>query len=111
MTPNRQHIIFRIFTLYIVAMLTLPALTKCIHIFEHHNHIVCENEDTTHIHQVDLDCDFQKFQIFTNFTPLNLSFCLKGPKEKHGPIVSSGYDFLSKFQSLHFSLRGPPYFT
>lgn len=80
---------------------------KLAHIFEHHEHIVCTGEDATHIHQVDLDCDFQDFQLNNNLIPpktySNIIFPLQ--KDEITPLT---YKFHYKHRHLSFSLRGPP---
>ncbi|MEL0457003.1 hypothetical protein WJN01_12255 [Flavobacteriaceae bacterium SZ-1-7] len=107
MNDLKKHIVFRVFTLLLVAALLLPASIKMVHIFQHHNHEVCNGDSTTHLHKVDLDCDFQKFQIYNYFTFSDLHFQLFSPTETSEKQVSF-YQFLSKYQRLHFSLRGPP---
>ena len=84
-----------------------PAAFKLAHVFEHHKHEICTGEDSTHIHQVDLDCEFHKFQLNTNFNISNAVFELFQIKKETSQIQSQ-YTFLSKYQQLHFSLRGPP---
>ncbi len=91
----------------LVAALLLPASVKMAHIFQHHKHEACNGDSTTHLHKVDLECDFQKFQIHNHFTFSDSHFqlfSLTKTSEKH----LSFYQFLSKYQRLHFSLRGPP---
>lgn len=107
MTLIKEHIIFKILTLFLVVTLFAPTALKLTHVFNHHEHKVCIGDDSTHIHQVDLDCDFHKFQLNTNFTVNSFAIKLFTPKEKFIEIVSQ-YNFLSKYQRLHFSLRGPP---
>ena len=107
MSAIKKHIVFRIFTILLVASLLVPTLVKLTHFFEHHKHVICKGETSTHIHKVDLDCDFHKFQLNKNFTLNNSNLKLFLPQEKTLEIVSQ-YSYLSKYQRLHFSLRGPP---
>ena len=107
MNFSKGHLAFNILTILLVVMLLVPSAVKLAHVFEHHQHEVCQDENSTHIHKVDLDCDFQKFQINTNFNQLQTVFELFQVK-KYSKKILSQYYFLSKYQRLHFSLRGPP---
>ncbi len=103
----KEHIIFKLLTMLLVLTLLVPSAVKLAHVFEHHEHEVCQGGDTTHIHKVDLDCEFQKFQLNNNFTFSDITFevfqCNKNSK-----AIISQYNFISNYQRLHFSLRGPP---
>ena len=110
MNFSKGHIAFNFLTILLVLMLLVPSAVKLAHVFEHHQHEVCQDENSTHIHQVDLDCDFQKFQINNNFTLSQITFEVFQLNE-HSTVIESQYRFLSKYQSLHFSLRGPPAFV
>jgi len=103
----KQHIIFKLATLIIVVSILVPTAVKFAHVFSHHKHQVCKEGNKTHIHKVDLDCEFHKFQLNKNFTFNKLAFTLFSPQEKPIEIVSQ-YQFISEYQHLQFSLRGPP---
>ncbi len=90
-----------------VVTLLAPTINKFAHTFSHHQHKICIGEKSTHIHQVDLDCEFFKHHISKTFTTNLFAFNLFSEKEIHTKIISP-YFFLSDYQSLHFSLRGPP---
>ncbi len=107
MQTRREHIIFRILTLVLVTTLLVPSVIKFSHIFSHHQHKICTGGTSTHIHKVDLDCDFQKFQLNKTFTIHNSYSKLFSLKKLSVKIVSQ-YDFLSSYQQLYFALRGPP---
>lgn len=94
-------------SLFLVFALLLPAALKAVHVFEHHHHKVCNGDTTTHFHQVDLDCEFQKFQLNHSFTFSPQSIKLFSPEEAPLKNVSQ-YFFVSEYQRLPFSLRGPP---
>ncbi len=103
----KEHIIFKFGTLFIVALLLVPSAVKFAHIFTHHTHEVCKGYETTHIHKVDFDCDFYKFKLNKNFTYslFNVDLFLeKGETQQ----IQSQYHFLSEYQRLQTSLRGPP---
>ena len=103
----RQHIIFKGLTLVLVLTFLLPSAVKFFHIFEHHHHEVCLGEAESHIHTLDFDCQFYKFKLNIPFTiPENVTVFIDYPEISN--VISSDYAFLSEYQSLHFSLRGPP---
>ena len=103
----KEHIVFKIITLTLVGILFVPTALKIEHIFEHHDHKVCTDVSTTHIHKVDLDCEFQKFQITTfflsdvdHYDSILVDYSAETP--------SLDYKFLNKHKPLQVSLRGPP---
>ena len=103
----REHSAFKFLALIIVLALFAPAIVKFAHTFTHHEHKVCNGDETTHFHEVDLDCEFYKFQLNKNFTFSKNHIDLFVLQEDYKEIVSQ-YLFLSEYQRLHFSLRGPP---
>jgi hypothetical protein len=88
--------------------LVLPAVVKFSHLFAHHKHEVCLGENQSHFHELDMDCEFYKFNINHYTTLINFEFI---PLEvvDNQEIIDTKYLFLSTFQKLHFSLRGPPF--
>ncbi|WP_282136084.1 hypothetical protein [Seonamhaeicola maritimus] len=107
MSKLKEHIAFKGIMLLLVAALFAPTAIKFAHVFAHHQHKVCVGEKSTHFHQIDLDCKFQKFNLHQNATFTTFSFDAFTEKEIQ-PKIESQYKFLSKYQRLHFSLRGPP---
>lgn len=108
MKPLKEHIVFRLLTVLLVITLLVPAGLKLAHVFEHHKHEVCKGGNETHIHKVDLDCKFQKFQLnhhlfltenTFNYTPFFVTL--------KSPLIS--YKYLINYQHLSFSLRAPPH--
>lgn len=87
----------------------LPAIVKLNHAFTHHTHQVCidDSSQTTHFHQLDLDCDFYKFNLTTQFFFQN-KFTVLVSIEENFRISDSQYEFVSNFQKLQTALRGPP---
>ena len=77
------------------------------HALVEHEHLECKAIGQLHIHEVELDCDFQDF----NLSPQFNSTLVQVPRpliiQISNKIVSQ-YTFLSKYQKLHFALRGPP---
>ncbi len=109
MKTIKEHIIFRILTLVLVTSLLVPSAVKFAHIFTHHKHKheVCKGEKSTHLHEIDLDCEFYKFQLNKNYISslqYNNFFC----EVPHYKVSFLTYKFLNNHQPLSFSLRGPP---
>lgn len=107
MNTIKGHIVFRLLTILLVITLLVPATVKLAHVFEHHEHKVCLGEDSTHIHKVDLDCEFQKFSITHNFKlskEFNQLFQISSPTLAYNVT----YQFLNNHRPLSLSLRGPP---
>lgn len=103
----RQHIVFKSLTLILVLTFLLPSAVKFMHIFETHQHEICLGEADTHIHTLDVDCQFYKFKLNIPFTlPENIATLVLYPEIND--FITSEYSFLSQYQTLHFSLRGPP---
>lgn len=107
MNVLKEDITFKIFTACVALILLAPTLTKFVHTFEHHNHEVCDGTQKTHIHKVDLDCEFYKFQINNHFlTPSENNNWLQ--TNYYHKVFDLTYKFLNNHRQLSFSLRGPP---
>ncbi|GAA3589174.1 hypothetical protein GCM10022396_03080 [Flavivirga amylovorans] len=103
----KQHTVFKIITFLLVVTLLVPTVVKFAHVFSHHEHEVCLGEAKTHLHEIDLDCEFYKFKLSNQYLHLfeyddiiNISSYFKIP------ILI--YKFLNNHRQLSFSLRGPP---
>ena len=87
----------------------LPSVVKLSHVFTHHTHHVCDEDNSliTHFHEADFDCNFYKFkltkQYYFNSEPLQFVSI-----ESNFKITNSQYEFVSNFQKLQTVLRGPP---
>lgn len=91
----------------LVISIMAPSIIKLSHaIYEHHT-TDCEQKSAIHFHKVDLDCDFQKFKNAPQYVIFNAVWD-KVPSLMAQETTNSQYFFLSKFQKLHFVLRGPP---
>jgi hypothetical protein len=90
-----------------VLTLLTPSVVKFIHVFNHHKHDICKGEYQTHLHASDFDCSYHKFKLTTPFTIPLFSVGLFIPEHSH-KTSDSKYFFLSEYQRLHVSLRGPP---
>ncbi|WP_308992591.1 hypothetical protein QLS71_013360 [Mariniflexile litorale] len=107
MQKTKEHIAYKTLTLLIALLLLAPIATKFAHIFAHHKHDICLGEKSTHLHEINTDCDFYKFKLSHSYTITFFNVELIVPKENSLEIVSQ-YQFLSKFQRLQTTLRGPP---
>ena len=107
MRLNIEHISFKIIALTLVIAIVTPALVKFSHGFQNHEHEVCYGESTSHLHELDIDCDFYKFKLNTQYVhflkPINVLEI-----EHVTPEIKSQYSFISDYQRLQTSLRGPP---
>ena len=103
----REHIFFKALILVLIVSLITPYFVKFAHVFTHQTHEVCLGEKTTHFHELDIDCEFYKFKS-TNSFAYDLSNIELFLEKKESQQIASLYHFLSKYQHLHFSLRGPP---
>lgn len=103
----KKHIAFKFLAFSLALTLLTPTFVKFNHIFAHHKHDICSGEKSTHLHELNKDCDFYKFHLSTIYTFSYFEFQLFIPKEKTSSIVSQ-YQFISKYQRLQVALRGPP---
>lgn len=104
----KEHIVFKLLTVLLVITLLVPATVKLAHVFEHHEHEVCLGGNTTHIHKVDLDCEFQKFNLNNTLYLFSFQFDELTEIPSDSRTYNETYTFLNNHRSLSFSLRGPP---
>ena len=95
----------------LVLAVLLPSVTKLTHAFTHNKHDVCDtdNKHKTHFHESDLNCDFYKFKLTTQYY-LSLNSIQLLLVKNNFKITVSQYEFVSDFQRLQIALRGPPQF-
>jgi hypothetical protein len=98
---------FRVATFILMIALLLPSAVKFSHIFSHNQHEICNGENQTHLHKSDIDCNFYKFKLNTNFYSLFEYFEMPF-KVSYFKIDRALYFFLNNHRPLSFSLRGPP---
>ena len=91
----------------LVFTLLMPTAIKFSHIFSHHHHEICNGEPQTHLHKADFDCSFYQFKLSTPFTIPTTEYVFIYFEDNHQNYAEA-YSFLSDYQRLHFSLRGPP---
>ncbi|MBM1106900.1 hypothetical protein JQC67_12180 [Aurantibacter crassamenti] len=107
MDSSSTNFIKSIVALILVAALQLPVAVKLSHALYEHVDIDCDDLKTVHLHEAEFNCEYQKFHFTTKFviTEYNTPYSIITPIEEK---QFSNYFFLSKYQKLHFSLRGPP---
>ena len=103
----KNHIIIKCASLLLVFAVALPTVVKAFHVFETHEHIVCVDKTTTHIHATDFECEFYKFKlnnayslVFNNVTILKL--------ETNNKRIYTFYKSIINKKSLDLKQRGPP---
>lgn len=107
MLQIKEHIISKVVVVLLTIVLVTPLFVKLNHLFEDHKHEVCKTPYTNHFHKLEIDCQFYDFKLNTEF---NYSFAsIEIPVlKKATESIKSQYFFLSDYQQLQFSLRGPP---
>jgi hypothetical protein len=103
----RAQFISTFTTLLLVLCILAPIAVKLSHAIYEHESLECSEPAAIHVHEIELDCDFQKFKLSTQYYSV--------PTKFENKIVAvervknfNFYTFLSKYQKLHFALRGPP---
>ncbi len=107
MLQIKEHIASKVLVVLLSIVLVTPLFVKLNHIFEDHKHEVCKTPTKTHFHELEIDCQFYDFKLNTEF---NYSFTSTEIPvfKKVTESIKSQYFFLSDYQQLQFSLRGPP---
>lgn len=91
----------------LTAAILLPTSVKFAHIFEDHKHELCEDFNTVHIHDLDLDCEFYKFKLNTQFYSLERPIDLATNTEIREKDENFQVTFI-KSNVVYLSLRAPP---
>ena len=103
----KKHIISKCIVILLSIVLVIPLIVKLNHVFENHEHEVCTNSQTTHLHKLDLDCEFYKFKLQTQTYENEYVYRLHTNSDIQKPVVVP-------FSNCHptiitsFHLRGPP---
>ena len=99
----------RLLALLLVVCLLVPFGLKLVHSYNHQFHLVCNDDGKvdTHFHEVDLNCEFYKFQLTKN-----LYIDLKVEELVENLILANDFsNFYISFkqnQQLTRFQRGPP---
>lgn len=107
MEQTKLNIVIKSIALVLLIAIMLPTAVKFAHVFENHKHEVCTNPSDSHFHEIEVDCEFYKFNLNTVFA-LKTNILKFFTPQTHFKISTSQYYFISDFQRLPFSLRGPP---
>lgn len=93
----------------VILAVLLPSAVKLTHAFNHHNHIVCNDDidHDTHFHASDLDCDFYKFKL-TKSQFFTLHKYEEASKVPHVNEILSYYISYNNYEQPLQFLRGPP---
>ena len=103
----KEKIIFPLVAIILLMGLLGPYIVKISHALYEHEELHCVTQGKLHIHSVELDCDFDHYH-HSNFFYPEFDY----PEFFEASLISeaiiNNYFFLSKYQQLHFVLRGPP---
>lgn len=103
----KGHITSKIVVLLLSTALVLPLFVKLNHIFEDHKHEVCITPFTNHFHEIEIDCDFHKFNTITVYF-IEHDYNNEEYSEIKNRDTFSKYFLLNSHRHLSFSLRAPP---
>lgn len=104
----QQNIFIKIASVVLLLAVLLPSAVKFAHVLEQHKHEVCTDNSSTHMHELDLDCEFYKFKLNTQY----YSFLESNNiiiEDNYFKINNTFYNFQYNHQQLSYSLRGPPF--
>lgn len=105
-----KNILFSFTSILLIGVLNLPSFVKLSHALNDHKEQECNNPGVLHFHEVELDCDFNSYNLSTQlYTPIQ-EFIVHSPIQVNKKNTTC-YFFLSKYQKLPFQLRGPPTFS
>lgn len=107
MTWFKEKLLFPLCAIILIAGIFTPYAIKIVHGIYEHKEFKCASHGELHIHEVEFDCDFQKYKLTTQFYPVFYED-IDSPKLEARKLDDNHYAFLSKYQQLHFNLRGPP---
>lgn len=107
MNKNKLHIGFRTCAMVLAMAVLTPVGVKLAHSLNHHEHEVCQGYAETHLHSLDLDCEFYKFKLSKE---LNISVYnyQNATNEVNSYLIQTLHFLPYTHQHLSFSLRAPP---
>lgn len=105
-----KHITLKCSALVLIVALLLPLGIKFAHTFEDHTHEVCTDYSSTHLHEIDLDCEFYDFNTttFTYFLYNSVSLFKSIISTK--PISYYTTHVVNAYKHSNRQLRAPPIF-
>ncbi|WP_298901986.1 hypothetical protein [uncultured Psychroserpens sp.] len=107
MSDKKQHISTKLVALLLAFTLIVPSVVKFSHALSSHEHEVCFDENQTHFHNVDVDCEFYKFKLSNSLYIQLEDYSLSADDTIYKPIIPY-HNFLKSHQQLFSFLRGPP---
>lgn len=107
MSKFNESIIFKSIILTLVITLLVPSFVELAHAFEDHKHEICITPQKSHFHEYDIDCEFYKFKTSPQIA-VSFNYSENLEIETITAQIISQYQFISDYQRLPFSLRGPP---
>jgi len=106
--PIKEHTIYKLSVVVLALVLLTPTFVKFSHVFEVHSaYEICKNPQKTHFHKFNLDCEFCKLKLNTQWFFDTNSFQFVN-KQEHYQVTSLHYSCQSKYLPLPFLVRGPP---
>lgn len=108
MREIKLHLITKVATVILIVALLVPSVVKFSHILEDHKHEVCKGEFQSHFHEVDLDCEFYKFNL-NNGILFEIAHLELLQVEHNQEFLQEHYIFLQGHQQCNAYLRGPPF--
>ena len=102
--------IFKTLAIVLVCAVLFPSVVKLSHVYNHHEHFVCTDDvdHSTHLHQIDIDCEFYKFKLNNHFYA-ELAYSNNTSHEIYNKTNLSYYIFLRTHQQHTSHLRDPPH--
>ncbi|WP_405382111.1 hypothetical protein [Maribacter sp. LLG6340-A2] len=107
MSLSKHKIVNSIVAIILLVGLLGPYFVKISHAMHEHENVQCVMKGELHIHPVEFNCDFEHYHLSTFFNPEFDCPNLIAPSTIT-KVITNNYYFLSKYQLLHFVLRGPP---
>lgn len=105
-----KHLLISTLCFALISAILLPDALKLSHVFLEHDHIVCNEHSKTHFHKLDIDCQFFKNKVNNELQFTSQEYIIV-PIQVPSKQNFNFYIFLPQYQSLYFSLRGPPSFS
>ena len=101
--------VYKVLAIVLILAVLLPSVIKLTHSFTHNKHEICDNdnEQQTHFHETDLDCDFYKFKL-TKIQFFKLDEFLIRRQTKYFKPSSKYYTSFHNYQQIIRFTRGPP---
>lgn len=102
-----KNIFFSFIAMLLLSTMAIPDIAKITHAIFEHKEITCLEKNAVHFHEAEFNCEFQKYQLSTYFSP-EIYNCMAFVADFKIEQSQNYYFLLSEYQKLHFSLRGPP---